>query len=153
MNKQTFTVGLLALLGYISLAASKGKKFMAPVKGRISSPFGERISPTTGKKVFHNGIDVAVPIGTPLYAPAIGTISGYFETDAGGRQIIITHENGYLSGYAHLNQRLYKKGTKLKKGQKFAYSGNTGITTGAHVHLSLRKNGKYLNPAPFYKLK
>jgi murein DD-endopeptidase MepM/ murein hydrolase activator NlpD len=143
------TVALIALL---ALALEKvTRRYLSPVKGRLVSPFGERINPITKIKEFHNGIDIAIPSGTPIRSPASGKVINVYSSLAGGNQIILSHPSGEITGYAHLSKSLVKTGDKVAKGQVFAYSGVTGQVTGAHLHLSLRnKQGKYINPANYF---
>lgn len=119
-----------------------------PVNGKITSNFGERIHPVTGVKSFHNGIDIAVSIGTPVKSPESGRLIKIITNDIGGKQLIIQHDNGYTTGYAHLDKHdFFKIGDLIKKGDVIALSGNTGQSTGPHLHLTLRdKSGQLINP-------
>ena len=124
--------------------------FMKPVKtGWISSRFGRRDSLSD----YHTGMDWAVPIGTPVYAADGGTVSFAGYSDGGfAYLVVIDHGNGLQSYYAHLNYSkgvLVKKGDKVYKGQKIALSGNTGRSTGPHLHFEIRKNGTPVNPAKY----
>jgi murein DD-endopeptidase len=112
---------------------------------RLTSKFGARKDPFTGAYSGHNGTDFAIPVNTPLYSPASGTITSSFTNSAGGNQVVITHNNGIKTGYAHLNSK-FPKGTKLKKNELFAYSGNTGRSTGPHLHLTVKKNDNLIDP-------
>jgi len=150
MNGATLKAALLLGVAFL-LTAAKGKKWLSPLTGKISSKYGNRISPITNKKARHNGIDLAVPEGTPIKAPADGTIALRYYTKEGGRQMVVKHKGGYLTGYAHLRTRRFKEGTKVKQGQIIAWSGNTGISTGAHLHFTIRKNGKFLNPQRIFR--
>jgi len=133
----------------VPVRAATGK-FMKPVKtGWITSRFGWR--PNLGD--YHTGMDWAVPIGTPVYAADGGTVS-FAGLSSGGFAylVVIDHGNGLQSYYAHLNYSkgvLVKKGDKVYKGQKIALSGNTGKSTGPHLHFEIRKNGKAVNPANY----
>jgi murein DD-endopeptidase MepM/ murein hydrolase activator NlpD len=125
-------------------------EFENPVTAKtfVSSKFGSRTDPKTGKVgTFHNGIDLAVPINTPVFAPADG-VAHLSVTKDGGNQLVIVHNNGYKTGYAHLNSRTVSHLSAVKKGQLVAYTGNTGAhTTGAHLHLTLTdKTGKKCDP-------
>lgn len=118
-----------------------------PVKGRISSKYGNRTHPVTGAKSFHNGIDIAAPTGTDVLAPADGVVSKISWHNGGGNQLHIKHDNGYTTGYAHLSSYAVKVGDKVKKGQKVAEVGNTGASTGPHLHLTVRdKSGNLVDP-------
>lgn len=124
-----------------------------PVSDRfkISSPFGWRVHPKTGKKSFHNGIDIACPAGTPIIAPFDGVVA-LTRSSSGGIQLILTHEGGLRMGFAHLSGYAdgIKPGVRAKAGQVIAYSGNTGRTTGPHLHFTtavVNGDGKeFFNP-------
>jgi len=121
--------------------------FSFPLKTdfRFTSAYGQRIHPITGKSSGHNGIDLAVPQGTPVHAPARGVIVSSYSGGGGGESVIIEHPGGIRTGYAHLSWRL-PKGTKLNKGDIFAKTGNTGNSTGPHLHLTVRKNDVQVDP-------
>lgn len=120
---------------------------------RITSRFGFRIHPITGEGNSHSGIDIAVPVGTQIYAPEDGYVKKSYENAIGGKQMIIAHPNGYDTGYAHLSTQL-PEGTKVKKGDKIALTGNTGRSTGPHLHFTLRKDGRRIDPESYkWKLK
>lgn len=122
-----------------------------PVKNVITSEFGDRVHPVDGIEKFHNGIDIRGAVGDPVYAPADGRVSSIYTNDAGGNQLIIKHDNGYTTGYAHLSKYHVKSGDRVVKGQLIAEIGNTGKTTGSHLHLTLKDaNGNYLNPINYF---
>jgi murein DD-endopeptidase MepM/ murein hydrolase activator NlpD len=140
---------ILLLIGgaILSLGATSKSRFRVPLRGRITSGFGERINPITKVKEFHNGIDIVVPEGTPVVAPENGEVVNVYKTDIGGNQIVLKHNSGYVSGYAHLLKPLVKIKDKISRGQVIALSGKTGQVTGAHLHFSLRDpSGKYVDP-------
>lgn len=111
---------------------------------RLTSKFGARRDPFTGSYSGHNGIDLAIPVNTPIYSPAAGVVTSSFTNSAGGNQMIIDHGN-IKTGYAHLNSKL-KKGARVKKNDLIAYSGNTGRSTGPHLHLTTKRNDKLIDP-------
>lgn len=119
--------------------------FASPARGRLTSPYGMR----WGK--MHQGIDIANSIGTPITAADGGRVSFSGRNGAYGNLVIIDHENGYQTYYAHANKLLVKKGERVYKGQKIATVGNTGRSTGPHLHFEVRKNGKAINPSKFVK--
>lgn len=140
---------ILLLLGgaILSLGASTKSRFRLPVRGKITSGFGERINPVTKVKEFHNGIDIQVPEGTPVIAPERSEVINVYKSDLGGNQVVLKHNDGYTSGYAHLLKPIVKIKDKVTKGQVIAFSGKTGQVTGAHLHFSLRDpSGKYVDP-------
>lgn len=119
-------------------------------KELITSKFGNRTNPFTNVIQYHNGIDYGIPSGTLLHAPADGKITKSWYDGNGGNQILIKHDNGLTTGYAHLNKAIKTTGQTVKAGEIFAESGNTGRSTGAHLHFTLRdKNSNLLDPAAY----
>ena len=119
--------------------------FSNPTRGRLTSKFGMR----WGKK--HTGIDIASSRGTPIYAADAGKVSFSGWKGSYGNLVIIDHENGYQTYYAHNSKNLVKKGDRVYKGQKIAEMGSTGRSTGTHLHFEVRKNDVPLNPQNFVK--
>jgi murein DD-endopeptidase MepM/ murein hydrolase activator NlpD len=118
--------------------ADKTQKWLKPVVAKITSKFGYRTDPKTGKpNEFHNGVDLAVPTGTPIKSPMNGIVETVNSGGAGGNELIVKHSNGYKTGYAHLTKTMVKKGDKIQQGQVIALSGNTGKSTGPHLHFTL----------------
>jgi len=117
---------------------------------RINDGFGMRMHPLRKKPVLHKGIDYKAEIGTPVYATADGVVefSGN-KGDGYGRQVILLHNFGFRTAYAHLNKMVVSSGEFVHKGQKIAESGNTGQSTGPHLHYEVRHLYKPINPAPF----
>ncbi|ETX11046.1 peptidase M23 [Marinomonas ushuaiensis DSM 15871] len=122
-----------------------------PVKNaRTSSGYGERIHPVTGIKKFHRGQDFAVNTGTPVYAPADGAVEVIRPSNQGsGNFLRLLHSHGFSSSYSHLSKFAVSKGDFVKKGDLIAYSGNTGLSSGPHLHYEIRFVGRALNPKPF----
>jgi len=130
----------------LKLGASEEVRFVWPLRGRISSPFGWRTHPIRGGRHFHAGLDVAIPEGTPVHASAPGVV-----TEAGwagdyGILVIIDHGGGYTTYYAHLSHAKAKPGQYVEQGQLIALSGNTGLSTGPHLHFEIRRQGVPVNP-------
>ena len=122
-----------------------------PTKGRLSSTFGNRKNPFGRGIKFHYGIDIANSIGTDIWAAGSGRVvfSGY---KAGyGNTIIIDHGNGYKSYYAHNSKLLVNRGDRVEKGQLIAKMGNTGRSTGPHLHFEIHKGGKAIDPLTVLK--
>ncbi|MBK5251046.1 MAG: peptidoglycan DD-metalloendopeptidase family protein [Peptostreptococcaceae bacterium] len=117
-----------------------------PATGRITSPFGFRIHPTTGKKDYHKGIDIANEQGTPIFAAGSGVVTYVGYNGGYGRMIIISHGYGYKSVYAHLKSASVNLGDAVEKGNKIALMGSTGLSTGSHLHFEIHYNGKQINP-------
>lgn len=126
--------------------------YTAPCTGRISSKFGNRIHPITRIKTFHNGIDIAVPSGTPVIAPADGKITESWNHDRGGICLAMVTADGVRFGFAHLSKRLVVVGTKVKAGEVIALSGNTGASTGPHLHFTIKINGSWVDPMSHLKI-
>ena len=120
----------------------------------ISSKFGWRTNPVTQRKEFHTGIDLRAPIGTPILAPADGVIKSisYNQGRGYGNIISLGHNYGFESYYAHLqNKPVVKEGQFVKKGDLIAYSGNSGMSTGPHLHYEVHFIGRTLDPEPFLR--
>lgn len=129
----------LAIVLVVSIMVGDiSQKLKYPVKGRLTSKFGNRTHPISGAKSFHNGIDLAAPSGTPILAPADGTIAKRYYHSAGGNTIIMKHDNGFQTGYAHLLNFNVEVGDKVKQGEKIGEVGSTGGSTGPHLHLTVR---------------
>lgn len=126
-------------------------KFIKPVDGRITSDYGYRVAPAAGASTGHSGIDIGVPAGTPVKTIADGTVIAANGGMRGyGNGIFIDHGiiNGkhVVSEYGHLSSFNVKVGDKVSKGQVIAKSGNTGVSTGPHLHLTIREDQKPVNP-------
>lgn len=144
----------LLIIGALAALFFKKDSSSAPAnkKPLITSKFGSRINPVTGKKEFHNGIDLALPINTPLKALGDSTVVKVWNNALGGNQLSYKLKNGFTMGYAHLNKVSVKAGQAVKKNQLLALSGNTGKTTGPHLHVTLRNAaGNYIDPSPYFK--
>lgn len=118
-----------------------------PCNGRFTSGFGMRRDPFTGRMHFHKGIDLAAPIGTPVYATADGVVSRIIREPRGyGILLEIDHGMGIKTRYGHLSKVLVKPGQKVKRGQIIAKVGNTGRSTGPHLHYEVRVLNKPVSP-------
>jgi murein DD-endopeptidase MepM/ murein hydrolase activator NlpD len=104
----------------------------------VTTPFGWRTHPFTGKKQFHNGIDYKTPVGTEILCPWHGIVSDVWVHSHGGLSMRVKHRNGYTTGYGHLHECKFKKGDKVYAGDVIALTGNTGRSTGPHLHFTLR---------------
>jgi len=120
-----------------------------PVKGWISSGFGYRISPFTGRRVFHEGLDIATKYNVPVKASAKGIVVFSGRKAGYGKMVIIDHGYGYITKYGHNNKLTVKAGDKVNKGDKIALVGSTGRSTGPHVHYEVLVNGIPVNPLKF----
>ncbi len=117
-----------------------------PVKGKITSGFGIRKDPFTGKKIFHRGIDIAAPEGTPVKAFMDGRVVFSGIKGGYGNLIIVQHRNGTQTYYGHLGVRNVKVGEKVRTGEKIGEVGSTGRSTGPHLHFELRVGRNPVNP-------
>ena len=117
-----------------------------PAYGRISDPYGWRIHPITGKRSFHNGLDFGNKKGSPIYATADGVVQHVSKHKYLGKYLTLSHNFGYQTKYGHLNKVLVKKGEIVKRGQIIAEMGNTGRSTGSHLHYEVLRYSKHRNP-------
>ena len=117
-----------------------------PAKGWLSSGFGNRISPFTNEKEFHKGLDISARMKSPVIAPADGVVTSTGKNYGYGLHLTINHGYGLKTVYAHLNKALVKKGSRVKRGQEIALVGNSGRSTGPHLHYEVRLNGVPVNP-------
>ncbi|KQN02798.1 hypothetical protein ASE82_10970 [Sphingomonas sp. Leaf230] len=126
---------------------AKQTVFQAPVDGRISSGFGARAAPKAGASTFHKGIDYAVPADTTVRAPASGVVVETGYDSKLGKFVYIDHGKGTISKFGHLSDNsVVEKGQVVTAGQAIAKSGNTGNSTGAHLHYTVTVNGKHVDP-------
>ena len=116
---------------------------------RMSSGFGYRIHPVTGKSQFHKGMDFAAPIGTPIYAPGNGVVTFSGWGTGYGRYVEVDHGNGTVTRYAHTSANYVNVGDTVYANQQIAAVGNTGRSTGAHLHYEVRQNGQAINPQTY----
>ena len=126
-----------------------GQLFRYPVTGRLSSGFGYRNDPFTGKWRFHYGIDIANAIGSKVTAARDGEVVAAGSNNAYGNYLVIRHDNGFQTLYAHLDTVHARKGQWVRQGQWIADLGNTGRSTGPHLHFSLYKNNNAIDPLQY----
>ncbi len=138
--------GGVVRVGTMTTLSKKSSSDFGVVVGHLSSNFGWRIDPISGKRAFHNGIDIAASYGTSVYAYTNGTIleAGFNATK--GNYVTIKHNGGIITSYLHLSKILVKKGQTVKVGQKIGQVGSTGYSTGNHLHFKVTKNGINLSP-------
>ena len=123
-------------------------------KGRISDHYGYRTHPVLHHRQMHSGLDFAMPIGTPIYATANGVVLSAGIQPGYGHMVEIRHNFGFGTRYGHLNGKyLVKQGDFVRKGDIIAYSGNSGLSTGPHLHYEIRFISKALNPINFVNWK
>ena len=121
--------------------------------GYLSSLFGYRTDPMSGRKEFHEGLDFAGKQGTPVVAVAAGIITWSGSRYGYGNMIEVSHGNGYITRYAHNNKNLVSVGEKVERGEVIATMGNTGRSTGTHVHFEVIYNGKHVDPKKYLSTK
>ncbi len=128
-----------------------GNIFIAPVKGVLTSTYGFRIHPIKRLRLFHTGIDIAKNMGDRVRAAADGVVVQANFNGGYGKYIKIKHSIGYETAYAHLSVLWVKPGQRVKKGQFLGRVGNTGVSTGPHLHFEVKHNGKFVSPLRFVK--
>jgi murein DD-endopeptidase MepM/ murein hydrolase activator NlpD len=140
-----------ARLPQSAIAQAMGQLVAWPARGPISSYFGYRPDPFTGVRRFHTGIDIVMNSGTPVRAAMAGRISDVGYNANYGNYIIMTHADGYQTLYGHLSSILAREGSAVDQGAQIGLSGNTGYSTGAHLHFSLFRRSLLLNPLKYLK--
>lgn len=127
-------------------------RFITPMQGKITSGFGYRTHPMGGGQKFHNGVDIAAPHGTSIRVAADGKVIFAGTKWSLGNAIVVQHSSGYQTLYGHLSKILVKKGEYVKQGQVIGREGSTGISTGPHLHFSILRYGKYVDPTRYLPL-
>ena len=118
----------------------------------MSSPFGFRTSPTSGASSYHQGVDLAAPANTPIYASRAGVVTTATYSNNAGYYVTINHGDGFSSIYMHMNNFVVSSGQAVSAGQLIGYVGRTGIATGYHLHFGIAYNGAYVNPCAYVSL-
>ncbi len=146
-REQSFEDLLVYLKEKKSLLASTPSVW--PVAGWITSEFGQRMSPFSGDREFHKAIDIATRIGKPIQAPADGIVAEVaFQSDV-GQMIRIDHGHGISTFYGHLSKAVVRAGAAVRKGDQIGFVGNTGRSTGSHLHYAVMLNGVAVNPRKY----
>ena len=136
-----------------SSTPSSGGSWLRPCSYTyMSSPFGFRTSPTAGASTYHQGVDLAAPANTPVYASRSGIVTTTTYSNAAGYYVTINHGDGFSSIYMHLNNYVVSAGQAVSAGQLIGYVGRTGIATGYHLHFGIAYNGAYVNPCAYVSL-
>ena len=123
-----------------------GFDYTTPAQGTLTSTFGYREHPIQGEELFHYGLDIANVEGTDICAFADGTVKATGESSSFGKYLMLSHENGYTTLYAHCSQVVAATGQQVAMGEKIAEMGSTGNVTGTHLHFELMDGSTYLNP-------
>jgi len=150
-GQQLFLPG--AAMDANSLRNAMGELFRMPIsaKFRWSSPYGYRIDPIAGVKSFHTGTDMACPTGTPILAAMSGKVTTTGINRVYGNYVIIDHGNGYQTLYAHMSKIIASKGQWVSQGTRIGLVGSTGYSTGPHLHFTVYKKGKLVDPMTVLK--
>ena len=133
------------------MAQGRGSMFDWPLRGPVSSPFGTRIHPVFKTKSFHSGLDISAPRGTPVKAAAPGEVLFEGWMRGYGQVVIIDHGRDYSTVYAHMSSTRVREGTVVKVGTDIGTVGNTGTTTGYHLHFEVRVGSTAKNPLDYLK--
>lgn len=134
----------------MSIAPSGTGGYIRPMRtGRVSSPYGYRVDPYTGQRSYHDGIDIAAPSGTPIYASQTGFVSQAMMDGGYGNRTILDHANGQQTGYAHQSRMAVHTGQQVRQGQLIGYVGTTGRSTGNHLHFQVGRKYAWLDPRMF----
>ena len=125
--------------------------WITPVSGyTITSPFGMRVHPVYKYQLMHNGIDLACPTGTPIYATRAGTVTrAAYQAGGAGYYVSLDHGDGFGSIYMHMTNYVVSAGQKVTAGQLIGYVGSTGVSTGPHLHFGVSYAGSYVNPMAY----
>jgi murein DD-endopeptidase MepM/ murein hydrolase activator NlpD len=143
-NTDIFIPG--AKLDSTKLQEINGDLFIWPIRGRITSRYGYRISPISGVRTFHTGIDISGNTGVPIKAAMSGRVISAGWSDVFGNYVVISHHSNYRTLYGHLSAFKTKGGAYVRTGETIGYVGNTGQSAGSHLHFTVYKNGKTVNP-------
>lgn len=150
-------VGIFILVAVITITVvyflyiRPRKIFKNPVNGIVTEGFGPRINPVTGATEVHNGVDLRAATGTSVRPPLPGKVIKVYENSTGGKQMLVQHAGGWITGYAHLSQFEKKEGDTVKQSDVIALSGATGSVTAPHLHFTLTDpKGNHLDPSLYF---
>ncbi|UII26039.1 M23 family metallopeptidase [Fulvivirga maritima] len=118
---------------------------------RLHTSFGKRFHPILKRWKNHDGLDFTAPVGTPIYATGDGIVTSAYLSSSYGNVIFINHGYGYQTRYAHMTKYIVNQGEHVKRGQVIGYVGNTGRSSGAHLHYEVLYNFKPINPINFFQ--
>jgi murein DD-endopeptidase MepM/ murein hydrolase activator NlpD len=120
-----------------------------PVRGQVNSGYGSRVSPWSAQSEFHSGLDIGAPVGTPVRAPAPGTVVFAGVHAEYGQTLIVDHGNETKSIYGHLSKVYVAVNQKVERGEAIALTGNTGRSSGPHLHYEIQVKGQSVNPTSY----
>ena len=147
LSQESIELGLLeSIMLDKDLKQSLDPKGWPVKRGYISSSYGYRSDPFTGKKVFHKGVDIPSAKGSPIHALAAGVVTYAGNRNGFGNMVEIDHGNGYSTRYAHISEIMVNTGDRIDQDQVIAKIGSTGRSTGPHLHLEMFKDGRRFNP-------
>ena len=141
----------LAKLAAMGTAPPSNAAWLTPVSNyTLTSPFGNRLHPVLGIYRMHNGIDMACPAGTPIYATRAGKVTtAAYQAGGAGYYVSINHLDGFSSVYMHMTRYVVSAGQTVAQGQLIGYVGSTGLSTGPHLHFGISYAGTYVNPLAY----
>lgn len=122
-----------------------------PIVGKITSAFGMRMHPILKRPIFHAGTDFSAPAGTRVLVTADGVVASSGFDGGYGKKVVVDHGFGYRTVYAHLSKAVVRQGQRVHRGDIIAFSGNTGRSTGPHLHYEVRKDNVVVNPTAFFE--
>lgn len=137
--------------GCIAGSGNATGKLKYPVNAPITSPFGDRIHPVTGKQSFHSGVDFGAGMGTPIHAADGGVVKFAGDDPLCGKMVTIDHKNGFTTTYCHMSQLNTAIGAPVSAGQTIGFVGSTGRSTGPHLHFGVKRNGVAVDPMIYLK--
>ncbi|MDR2942413.1 MAG: M23 family metallopeptidase [Treponema sp.] len=140
-----------AKLDWVSLQEINGDLFIWPVSGVITSPYGYRKDPFSGRRSFHTGLDIRGSTGTSVKAAMAGRVSNTGYDPVLGNYVVVNHHSGYRTLYAHLSVIRTRNGAYVGTGERVGDVGSTGLSTGPHLHFMVYKNGVTVNPRSLMK--
>lgn len=120
-----------------------------PVPGYVSSRYGYRDHPKSGRRQLHTGVDISTPLGTEVLATADGVVTFSGKTRNSGNVVVIEHGRGFSTAYAHNKENLVEVGQRVRRGETLGLAGSTGRSTGPHVHYEIWNDGRHVNPSQF----
>ncbi len=136
-----------------SNTGSSGGSWLRPCSyTMLTSPFGYRDAPTAGASTYHQGVDLAAPKGTPIYASRAGRVTTATYGNSAGNYVTINHLDGFSSVYMHMENYVVSAGQTVSAGQLIGYVGKSGVATGYHLHFGIAYNGAYVNPCNYVNL-
>jgi murein DD-endopeptidase MepM/ murein hydrolase activator NlpD len=149
MKRSCFVLGLVFVFSLHAFAQNASRVSMSSplaVMERISQPFGQSTNVVTGEPWFHGGIDIPTPMRTPVFAAMSGVVFETGDNKSLGNYLILDHENHYKTIYAQLDEITTVKGRRVVQGETIAFSGNTGMSTGPHLHFAVYLDDEAVDP-------